>query len=175
MIWWDKFSCNFKYIFINEICFIKKICTSCRANLKKVEFYRVGWGFVGPRGVGWGEKVFIVMRDGAGQGWRQWPHLLAPLPSVAISNSGYLPHYPFPQQLKKKILIMVRELFIKRHDSQRCVWGRHHFLYSSLFIFNIFFLRISSLIYFFGVKISYFIYKSNEGNVSIVGHSSLGY
>ena len=25
LIWWDKFSCNFKYIFINEICFIKKI------------------------------------------------------------------------------------------------------------------------------------------------------
>ena len=23
--WWDKFSCNFKYIFINEIDFIKKI------------------------------------------------------------------------------------------------------------------------------------------------------
>jgi len=42
------------------------------------------------------------MRGGAGQRWRQRPHLLAPLPSVAISNSGYLPHYPFPQQLKKK-------------------------------------------------------------------------
>ena len=25
LIWWDKFSCNFKYIFINEINFIKKI------------------------------------------------------------------------------------------------------------------------------------------------------
>ena len=25
LIWWDKFSCNFKYIFINEIGFIKKI------------------------------------------------------------------------------------------------------------------------------------------------------
>ena len=25
LIWWDKFSCNFKYIFINEIIFIKKI------------------------------------------------------------------------------------------------------------------------------------------------------
>ena len=24
LIWWDKFSCNFKYIFINEIGFIKK-------------------------------------------------------------------------------------------------------------------------------------------------------
>ena len=25
LIWWDKFSCNFKYIFINEIDFINKI------------------------------------------------------------------------------------------------------------------------------------------------------
>ena len=25
LIWWDKFSCNLKYIFINEIGFIKKI------------------------------------------------------------------------------------------------------------------------------------------------------
>ena len=25
LIWCDKFSCNFKYIFINEIGFIKKI------------------------------------------------------------------------------------------------------------------------------------------------------
>ena len=25
LICWDKFSCNFKYIFINEIDFIKKI------------------------------------------------------------------------------------------------------------------------------------------------------
>ena len=25
LIWWDKFRCNFKYIFINEIGFIKKI------------------------------------------------------------------------------------------------------------------------------------------------------
>ena len=25
LIWWDKFSWNFKYIFINEIGFIKKI------------------------------------------------------------------------------------------------------------------------------------------------------
>ena len=25
LIWWDKFSCNFKYIFIIEIGFIKKI------------------------------------------------------------------------------------------------------------------------------------------------------
>ena len=28
----DEFSCNFKYIFINEIGFIKKNCTSCREN-----------------------------------------------------------------------------------------------------------------------------------------------
>ena len=25
LIWWDKFICNFKYIFIYEICFIEKI------------------------------------------------------------------------------------------------------------------------------------------------------
>ena len=28
----DEFSCNFKYIFINEIDFIKKNCISCREN-----------------------------------------------------------------------------------------------------------------------------------------------
>ena len=28
----DKFSCNFKYIYINEICFIKRNCNSCGTN-----------------------------------------------------------------------------------------------------------------------------------------------
>ena len=35
LIWWDKFSCNFKYIFINEMSFIKKNCISCREINKK--------------------------------------------------------------------------------------------------------------------------------------------
>ena len=28
----DKFSCNFKYIYINETCFIKRNCNSCGTN-----------------------------------------------------------------------------------------------------------------------------------------------
>ena len=32
LIWYDKFSCNFKNIFINEIGFIRKIYNSCGAN-----------------------------------------------------------------------------------------------------------------------------------------------
>ena len=28
LIWWDKFICNVKYIFINETCFIKYNCNS---------------------------------------------------------------------------------------------------------------------------------------------------
>ena len=31
LIWYDKFSCNFKNIFINEIGFIRKIYNSCGA------------------------------------------------------------------------------------------------------------------------------------------------
>ena len=35
LIWCDKFSCNFKYIFINEIGFIKKIVLVVRKINKK--------------------------------------------------------------------------------------------------------------------------------------------
>ena len=115
----------------------------------------------GLKGWGWGEKVVTVMRDEEGMGQDKTMQegdedlilrsRSTPLPSLEIMATSLITH--FPQQFNIYIYIyiyinpiMVRELFIKRHDSQRCVWGRHHFLYSSLFIFNIFFfwLRISS-------------------------------
>ena len=66
LIWCDKFSCNFKYISINEIGFIKKIILVVGQIKKKLSF--MGWGGVslGPKGRGWGEKIFLVMQDGAG-------------------------------------------------------------------------------------------------------------
>ena len=68
MILWDKFSCNFKYIFINEIDFIKKIVLVVGQINKKYSF--TGWDGAsrGPKGRGWGEKVFPVMRGGVGMG-----------------------------------------------------------------------------------------------------------
>ena len=36
MIWWEKFICNFKYIFINKTSFIKNNCNSCRQIWSKV-------------------------------------------------------------------------------------------------------------------------------------------
>ena len=83
LIWWDKFSCNFKYIFINEIGFIKKIVLVVGQINKKNRILRGGAGLRGaPRGGdgvkkyspsygagrGWGEKVFPVMRGEAGMG-----------------------------------------------------------------------------------------------------------
>ena len=56
LIWWDKFRCNFKYIFINEIGFIKKIVLIVGQINKKLSFIR--WGL--------GEKVFPVMRGEVG-------------------------------------------------------------------------------------------------------------
>ena len=51
-IWCDKFICNFKYIYINEIIFIKKIIIG------------VGWGKLtrsrvlrGPKGQKWGKEI----------------------------------------------------------------------------------------------------------------------
>ena len=54
LFWWDKFSYNFKYIFINEIGFIKKIVlVVVKINKKKYSFR--GWGRVsrGSKGRGW--------------------------------------------------------------------------------------------------------------------------
>ena len=66
MIEYDRFSCNFRYIFISEIGFIKKIILVVGQIKKKLSF--MGWGGVslGPKGRGWGEKIFLVMQDGAG-------------------------------------------------------------------------------------------------------------
>ena len=67
-IWWDKFSFNFKYIFINEIGFIKKIVLVVGQINKKYNF--TGWDGVlwGPKGQECSEKVFSVMRGEAGMG-----------------------------------------------------------------------------------------------------------
>ena len=90
LIWWDNFSYNFKYIFINEIGFIKKIVLVV-GKLTKVEFYEVRWGFVGPQGteMGWESFCHHARQLGMGQdktmqGGDEDPILqpyLVPLPS----------------------------------------------------------------------------------------------
>ena len=62
LILWDKFSCNFKYIFINEIGFIKKIVLIVGQINKKYSFTRWGGASRGRKGQGRGEKVFPIMR-----------------------------------------------------------------------------------------------------------------
>ena len=83
MIWWDKFSCNFKYIFINEIGFIKKKIVLIVGKInKKVGFYGMEQGFVGLQGSGMGWESFSCH---AGWGGDEDPILrsrLAPLPSL---------------------------------------------------------------------------------------------
>ena len=68
LILWDKFSCNFKYIFINEISFIKKIALVLGQINRKKSFTRCGEASRGPKGRGWGEKDFLVMRGEARMG-----------------------------------------------------------------------------------------------------------
>ena len=76
LILWDKLNCNFKYIFINEIGFIKKIVLVVGQINKKIEFYRVGRGFVGPQGAGMGHESFPYYagwsRDGTRQNHAGW-------------------------------------------------------------------------------------------------------
>ena len=83
LIWWDKFSCNFKYIFINEIGFIKKKIVLIVGKInKKVGFYEMEQGFVGPQGSGMGWESFSRH---AGWGGDEDPILRprpAPLPSL---------------------------------------------------------------------------------------------
>ena len=85
LIWWDKFSCTFKYIFINEIGFIKKIVPVIGQINKNIKFYVMGWGFVGPQRVGMGWEIFPrharqdgngVKQNHAGQRWRPHPSAL---------------------------------------------------------------------------------------------------
>ena len=88
MILWDKFNCNFKYIFINEIGFIKKIVLVVGQINKKIEFYGMGWGFAGPQGLEMGQENFLRhVRRGGGED----PILqtrTAPLPSLQ-SSTGF--------------------------------------------------------------------------------------
>ena len=50
--WWEKFNCNFKYIFINEIGFIKKIVLVVGKINKNESFTRWGVALQGPKGQG---------------------------------------------------------------------------------------------------------------------------
>ena len=70
LIWWDNFSYNFKYIFINEIGFIKKIVLVV-GKLTKSRVLRGEMGFCGtPRG-GDGVRKFSPSCKVAGDGTRQ--------------------------------------------------------------------------------------------------------
>ena len=90
LIWWDKFSCNFRYIFIDEIGFIKKkkVLVVGQIN-KKIELYGMGRGFAGPQGAGMRqESLFPVMQGetkmkqdkimrGKDENPILWPHLIS--------------------------------------------------------------------------------------------------
>ena len=64
LIWWDKFSCNFKYIFINEIGFIKKIVLI----VGQSRVLQDGAGLRRAPRVGDGVRKFSPS-CGAGRGW----------------------------------------------------------------------------------------------------------
>ena len=67
MIWWDKFISNFKYIFINDICFIKKIIITL-GKLTKTRVLRDGAGLCrASRGENKARKFFPSC--GVGRGW----------------------------------------------------------------------------------------------------------
>ena len=91
LILWDKFSCNFKYIFINEISFIKKIVLVLGQINRKKSFTRCDGASRGPKGRGWGEKDFLVMWGGARMGQdktirdRDEDPILQPHPAPLIS------------------------------------------------------------------------------------------
>ena len=86
LIWWDIFSCNFKYIFIDEIGFIKKIVLVIGQINKR-----------GGVGMGWESFPHHAGRGGdeARQnhaGWGRRPHPLAlPCPAPLPSLQWYLP------------------------------------------------------------------------------------
>ena len=112
-IWWDKFICNFKYIFINKTDFIKKNCNSC-GQINKYSF--MGWGGVlwGPKERGWEKKIFLVMRGKVGMGQdkimqgkgedpilRTRPILLPSLLQLNTLQKVFPPHFlisPHPQK-----------------------------------------------------------------------------
>ena len=67
---WDKFSCNFKYIFINEIGFIKKIVLVV-GKLTKSRVLRGEMGFRGTPRDGDGVRKFSPSCKAARDGTRQ--------------------------------------------------------------------------------------------------------
>ena len=86
LIWWDIFSYNFKYIYINKTCFIKKIIIA-------VEQINTRYNFMSgtPRGKDGARKFFPSY--GAGRGWRFHPSIM-PLPIV-------IPNVDLPSQWRK--------------------------------------------------------------------------
>ena len=95
MIWWDKFICNFKYIFTNEISFIKKKkkIVIVVGKLTRSRVLLGGMGLHGgPRGEDWAGKFFPSCgagrgRDGLRQnhvGWGRKPHPSDPSRPIAI-------------------------------------------------------------------------------------------
>ena len=72
LILWDKFNCNFKYIFINEIGFIKKIVLVVGQINKKNRILRGGAGLRGALRVGDGARKFSPSCE-AGRGRRPHP------------------------------------------------------------------------------------------------------
>ena len=91
LIWWDKFICNFKYIFINETGVIKNNCNNCG------QIYGMGQGFTGSQGAGMGQENFSrhtrrgqngVRQNQAGRGWK--PHPSDPSRPIAISMSAFI-------------------------------------------------------------------------------------
>ena len=79
LIWWDKFICNFKYIFINETSFIKKKIVIVAGKLTRSRVLWSGAEFRGAlRGKDWARQNHV--------GWRKRPHPLT-LPSpIVIPN-----------------------------------------------------------------------------------------
>ena len=100
LIWWDVFSCNFKYIFINEIGIIKKIVLVIEQINKKWSFTEWDGASWGPRGRGWGEKVFPVMQGGAGM-WQDKTIRGRDEDSILWSRPAPLPSLLLPTEENK--------------------------------------------------------------------------
>ena len=109
-IWWDKFSCNFKYILINEIGLIKKNILIVGQIKKKSRVLRGGVGLRrAPRGEDGVRKFSLSCGDGARQyhsGWGWRPHPSTPPRPIAIPNYPSF-HAEYVSQLLTKIMQIV--------------------------------------------------------------------
>ena len=75
LIWWDKFICNFKLFLLTKQVLLKTIVVIVD-KLTKSKVLRDGAGgggaLRGPKGWGWGKKIFLVMW--VGQEWVRQNH-----------------------------------------------------------------------------------------------------